>query len=253
MTKVVLLAWVTLREALRQKLAVNLLLFTLLLIGAANTLSELTYGDQHRIIADLALTSAQLFGTLIAVFLGAGLVAGDVERRTLYPIVAKPVERWQYLVGRYLGLVATLWLNLLVMAAASTAALVLYNRGLEFLERTPLAAAFAGTAAQLAMVAAVATLFSSLTNATLAAIFTLAIAVSGHFARDVFTFYQEQALVRAAAFAIPNLASLDYKVQVVYQTPLAPGQLLLPLGYGLLYVALVLALAAALFARRDFR
>jgi len=253
MMKVVLLAWVTLREALRQKLAVNLLLFALLLIGAAKAISELTYGEQHRIIADLALTSAQLFGTLIAVFLGAGLVAGDLQRRTIYPIVAKPLGRWQYLLGRYFGLVATLWLNLLVMAAASTAALAVYTGGFSYLETTPLLAAFAGAGAQLAMVAALATLFSSITNATLASIFTLALAVSGHFAREVFAFYQEQPLVRAVAYVIPNLGALDYKVQVVYQRPVPPALLGWPLLYAACYVACVLAVASASFARRDFR
>lgn len=253
MRKILLLAWVTLREALRQKLAVNLLLFALLLIGGSVTLSELTYGEQHRIIADLALTAAQLFGTLIAVFLGAGLVAGDVQRRTLYPIVAKPVGRWQYLLGRYLGLVATLWLNLLVMALATAAALAVYTGGFGYLEKTPLLTAVAGLAAQLALVAAVATLFSSLTNATLAAIFSLAFAASGHFAREVFTFYKTQPLARAVAYLVPNLASLDFKLQVVYQTPVPLSRLAWPLGYGLLYVACTLAITSAAFARRDFR
>jgi ABC-type transport system involved in multi-copper enzyme maturation permease subunit len=253
MKKILLLAWVTLREALRQKLAVNLLMFALLLIGGSVTLSELTYGEQHRIIADLALTAAQLFGTLIAVFLGAGLVAGDVQRRTLYPIVAKPVGRWQYLVGRYLGLVATLWLNLLVMALATAAALAVYTGGLAYLDKTPLFSAVIGIGAQLALVAAVATLFSSLTNATLAAIFTLAVALSGHFAREVFVYYKTQALVRAVAFVLPNLASLDFKVQVVYQTAVPLSRLAWPLGYAALYVACTLSLASAAFARRDFR
>jgi ABC-type transport system involved in multi-copper enzyme maturation permease subunit len=253
MTKILLLAWVTLREALRQKLAVNLLLFALLLIAGSITLSELTFGEQHRIIADLALTSAQLFGTLIAVFLGAGLVAGDIQRRTLYPIVAKPVGRWQYLVGRYLGLVATLWLNLLVMALASGLVLAIYSGGLAYLEKTPLVAAFVGVGAQLAMVAAVATLFSSITNSTLAAIYTIGFAVSGHFARDVFTFYRDQPLVQAVAFVIPNLGALDFKVQVVYQTAIPPWRLAWPLGMAAAYVVCVLAVASASFARRDFR
>ncbi|WP_243337991.1 ABC transporter permease [Anaeromyxobacter soli] len=253
MTKVLLLSWVTLREALRQKLAVNLLVFALLLIAASITLSELTYGEQHRIISDLALTSAQLFGTLIAVFLGAGLVAGDVQRRTIYPIVAKPVGRWQYLLGRYAGLVLTLWLNLLVMALASGGVLALYTGGLAFLSKTPLVAAFVGIAAQLAIVAAIATVFSSMTNATLAAIFTLALALAGHFSRDVFVFYKERQLVRWVAYVIPNLGALDFKVQVVYQTAIPAARVAWPLAYAALYVACALALASASFARRDFR
>lgn len=253
MTKIFLVAWVTLREALRQKLAVNLLFFAVLLIAASIVLSSLTYGEQHRIIADLALTSAQAFGTLIAVFLGAGLVAGDIQRRNLYPLAAKPLARWQYLTGRYLGLVLTLSLNLLVMAAATFGVLAVYTGGLAFLAKTPLATAFVGLGAQLAIVAAIAILFSSLTNSTLAAIFTLGFAVAGQFARDVFVFYKGREFVRVIAYAIPNLSALDYKVQVVYQTPIPAVRVAWALLYAGLYVGCVLALASVAFARRDFR
>jgi ABC-type transport system involved in multi-copper enzyme maturation permease subunit len=252
-TKILLVAWVTLREALRQKLAVNLLFFAVLLIVASITLSSLTFGEQHRIITDLALTAAQGFGTLIAVFLGAGLVAGDIQRRNLYPIVAKPMGRWQYLTGRYLGLVLTLSLNLLVMAVATVAVLAVYTGGLGFLATTPLVPAFVGIGAQLAMVAAIAVLFSSVTNSTLAAIFTLALAVAGNFARDVFVFYRDHGLVRAIAYGIPNLSALDYKVQVVYQRPVPGIVLAWALAYAAVYVAFILALASLAFARRDFR
>ncbi len=231
----------------------NLLFFAVLLIAASITLSSLTYGEQHRIIADLALTSAQAFGTLIAVFLGAGLVAGDIQRRTVYPIVAKPVSRWEYLAGRYLGLVLTLTLNLLVMALATGAVLAVYTGGLAFLGSTPIVSAFVGLGAQLAMVAAIAILFSSVTNPTLAAIFTLGLAISGQFARDVFVFYRTHEWVRAIAYAIPNLSALDYKVQVVYQRPVPGAVLAGALLYAALYVGLVLSVASLAFARRDFR
>jgi Cu-processing system permease protein len=251
--KVLLLAWVTVREALRQKLAVNLLLFALLLIAGSLTISELTYGEQFRIITDLALTSAQLFGTLIAVFLGATLVAGDVQRRTLYPIIAKPVARWQYLLGRYLGLLLTLTLNLVVMGVATLISLAVYRRGFGFLASTPLLSAFVGIAGQLAVVGAISVFFSSITNATLASMFTLALATAGHFSRDIFVFYKGQGAVRAIAYVIPNLASLDYKLQVVYETPVPGRWLGLALLYATLYTTCVLSIAAAVFARRDFR
>ncbi len=123
--KIVALAGVTLREALRRKVQVNLLLFALFLVVASLVLSQLTIGEMHRIAADLGLAGMEVMGSLIAVFLGASLVAGDVERRIVYPIVAKPVSRAQYILGRYLGLGATLLLNLAVMAATLSAMLVL--------------------------------------------------------------------------------------------------------------------------------
>lgn len=253
MSKVLSIAWVTLREALRQKLAVNLLLFALLVIVASIVVSELTFGEQYRIIADLCLSSAQLFGTLIAVFLGAGLVAGDVQRRSLYQVIAKPVGRWQYVLGRYLGLVLTLWLNLAAMGLTTLAVLGVYTGGLGFLATAPLLAALLGLAAQFAMVGAVAILFSSFTNATLASIFTLALALSGYFTRELFTYWRGLPFLRAVGLALPNLAALDLKVSVVYREPVGAGPFALSLGYAALYVATTLALAAAVFGRRDLR
>lgn len=253
MTTVLALALVTLREALRQKLAVNLLLFALLVITGSVILSELTFGEQYRIIADLALSSAQIFGTLIAVFLGAGVVAGDVQRRVLYPILAKPIGRWQYLVGRYAGLVATLWLNLAAMGLTTTVVLAVYLGGLDKVAATPLLPALVGLAAQLAVVGAVALLFSAFTNTTLAATFTLSLTVAGHFVRELLVYWRGLAPLRTVGLLLPNLIALDFKLNLVYQQAVPPGELALALAHAAVYVALMLALASAIFGRRDLR
>jgi ABC-type transport system involved in multi-copper enzyme maturation permease subunit len=245
------IAALTVREAIRQKLAVNLLVFALVIMSVSIVLSELTFGEQYRIIADLALSSAAVFGTLIAVFLGAGLVAGDVQRRTVYPILAKPVSRAQYVLGRFAGLAATLTLNLAVMAATTFAVIAVYRGDLGFLRTTPIVAAFVALAAQLAMIAAIAVLFSTFTNATLTAVVSLSIAVSGHLARDAFPLWMKSALGRAAALVVPNLAALDLKLAVVYEQPVALGQVALLLAYAACYAGVCVALAAAVFSRRN--
>jgi ABC-type transport system involved in multi-copper enzyme maturation permease subunit len=253
MTKIAALAGLTVRDALRQKLAVNLLVFALLVISASIVLSELTFGEQYRIISDLCISAAAVFGTLIAVLLGAGLIAGDVQRRTLYPVLAKPVSRTEYLVGRYAGLLATLFLNLAVMALTSVAVIAVYMGGVGGALRGPLALAFVGIAAQLAMVSAIAVFFSSFTNATLASIFALAIAVAGHLSRDALPLWRSSMAGRALAYVLPNLSALDFKVAVVYEDHVAAASASLALLYAALYVAAVLAAAVAVFARRDLR
>jgi len=127
--KIAAIAQVTVREAIRQRLAVNLLVFALALVAASLTISALTFGEQYRIIVDLGLSAMEIFGTLIATFLGAGLIARDVERRSVYPIITKSVSRSRYVIGRYLGLVATTTLNLLVMALVFAAVLAIRSRG----------------------------------------------------------------------------------------------------------------------------
>jgi len=258
MSKIAAIAALTLREAIRQKLAVNLLVFALALVAASITISDLTFGEQYRIIADIGLSAMEVFGTLIAVFLGAGLVAREVERRTLYPVIAKPVSRAQYVVGRYLGLVATTTLNLLIMALAFSLVLAIYTGGFGFLLDSPFGWVMASMVVRFAVVAAVATLFSSFSTATLAAIFTLALVVAGHLSSDLVRYWSTKgsgsALLGKLGYAlVPNLEALNLKEAMVYKDAVAASFALTGLGYGTLYAAGLVALTAAVFARRDLR
>ncbi|HET8539352.1 MAG TPA: ABC transporter permease subunit [Anaeromyxobacter sp.] len=250
---VLAIASVTLREALRRRLQVNLLLFAILLVVASLVASSLTIGHTHRIASDLGLTAMELMGSLIAVFLGASLVSGDIERRVIYPVVAKPVARWQYLLGRYLGLAATLSLNLLAMAATLALVLVLEARSLATIDAA-LLSAFAMLGVQFLVVAAVAVLFSSLTTSTLAAIFSLAVALAGHLSNDLRTLWKGPGaeIGRVLWYLLPNLSALSLNEQVIYRTP-PPASVWLAGAYALLYAATALAIAAAAFERRDFR
>jgi ABC-type transport system involved in multi-copper enzyme maturation permease subunit len=256
--KVAAIISVTVREALRQKLAVNLLVFALALVAASFTLSTLTFGEQYRIIVDIGLSAMEIFGTLIAVFLGAGLVARDVERRTVYPIVAKPVSRAEYVIGRYLGLVTTTTLNLLVMAAVFTAVLAFYLRGLGFLRDTPFLAVIASMTVRFAVVGALACFFSCFTTATLSVIFTLSFVVAGLLSSDLVRYWALQgpvarALGRAAFTIVPNLEALNLKEAMVYKDPVSASFAITGLGYGVLYAAAALAFGVAVFSRRDLR
>jgi Cu-processing system permease protein len=247
------IAGVTLRETLRRRVQVNLLVFGTLLVLASYVISALTIGERHRIISDLGLSGMQLIGTLLAVLLGAGLVAGDLERRVIYPVVAKPVTRTQYLLGRYLGLAVSLLLNLAVMAATLGAVLALDAGSARPLDGA-LLSAFAMTAVQLLVVAAVAVLFSSITSTTLAAIFALAIAIAGQLTNDMLTLWRGEGawLARGLWFALPNLGVLSVNEAVIYhRTP--PASVWLAAAYGLVYAAAVLAVACVAFERREFR
>jgi Cu-processing system permease protein len=258
MTKILAISGVTIREALRQKLAVNLLVFALALLSASFIISTLTFGEQYRIIVDIGLSAMEVFGTLIAVFLGAGLVAREVERRTLHPILAKPVSRAEYVLGRYLGLVATTTLNMLVMAAVFTAVLAYYLKGFGFVRETPLLAVLASMAVRFAVVGAVAAFFSCFTTVTLAAIFTLSLVVTGLLSSDLVRYWAHQGAVaraigRVAFVLVPNLEALNLKEAMVYKDPIPASFAWTGVGYGLLYSAAILAFAVAVFARRDLR
>src|SRR5215467_3433921 len=121
--KVLSIALNTFRENLRDKLLYNLLIFALLMIGSSLILMRLTLGEFHRLILDIGLGSINFFGVLIAIFVGIGLVSKEIEKKTIYTIVSKPVARFQFLLGKYLGLSLTLLINTAIMTVGLLAVL----------------------------------------------------------------------------------------------------------------------------------
>lgn len=246
-------AAVTLRELLRRKVQMNLLVFGTLLVLSSYVMSLLTVGFMRRILADFGLSAMELTGTLLAIFLGASVVAGDVEKRVVYPILAKPVSRTQYVVGRWLGLSAALLMNLAVMAVALAAVLVVEAGSLSTLDGV-FVAAIGTMGLQLLVVGAVAVLFSCLTSTTLAAMFTTGVAVAGHLTNEMRTMWQTggEWLGGLIWYVVPNLAALSLNEAVVYQRAPPPATWTAAV-YALLYAATALALASAVFERRDLR
>jgi ABC-type transport system involved in multi-copper enzyme maturation permease subunit len=252
--KILHLALVTFRETLRRKVQVSLVVFGSFLILASFVVSRLTIGHQHRILADLGLSAMSLVGQLLAVFVGATLVAGDIERRVLYPIIAKPVSRTEYLLGRYAGLAILLLVNLAVMAAVLALVLVAEAGGLATVDG-PLLAAFAMLGVQFLVVGAVAILFSSVTSSTLAAILGLSMVVAGHLTNEMRALWQDEStrwLAKAIWYAVPNLGALSLNDAVIYRTPVTAGAWTAALYAGL-YSAAALAIASLGFERRDMK
>src|ERR687890_473343 len=127
--RVLTIARNTFREAVRDRVLYNLVLFVLLLTGGAIFLGELSAAQELKIIVDMGLSAALLFGVFIAIFVGVGLVYKEIERRTIYAIFSKPVGRGEFLVGKYLGLCLTLLVNVVVMGVGVSLALMYVSRG----------------------------------------------------------------------------------------------------------------------------
>lgn len=245
----------TMREAIRNRVLYTLLFFAILLIGSGFLLSTLSYVEQTRIMQDIGLAAIRLFSVAIAIFVGVGLNHREVDRRTIYTILSKPVSRTEFLLGKYAGLVGTVWLQIAIMAAAFA--------GVSVLSGAPLGAghvmALLLVAAELAFLVAVATLFSSFTSPMLASFFSVSVYLIGHFTRNLRAL-GEQSQVEAVRHAtsllhrvLPDLESFNLSIQAVHGLPIAASDVWLPLAYGLGYTALVLAVAASIFDRRDFR
>lgn len=252
--KVISIALNTFRENLRDKLLYNLLVFALLMIGSSLLLMRLTLGEFHRLLLDVGLGSINIFGVLIAIFVGIGLVSKEIEKKTIYTIVSKPVARYQFLVGKYLGLIVTLFVNTLIMAAGLLLVLFAQEVPIESMLFKALGLIFL----EFMVVTAVALLCSTFTSATLSAIFTLATYVIGHLTADLKAFGEKmdegmRVVANGLYYVLPNLERFNLKGHVIHHIEVSGTDLFLIVAYGLTYVLSLLLAASIIFQRRDFR
>src|SRR3989440_255401 len=246
------------REAVRDRVLYNLVIFVLLLIGGAIFLGELSDAQETKIIIDMGLSAMLLFGAFISIFVGVGLVYKEIERRTIYAIFAKPVGRGEFLVGKYLGLCLTLFVNVFVMGVGVTLALVYVKRNGDpsVLHIWP---AILLIYVELMILTAVALLFSSFSSPALSALMTFFIFIIGHFSADLKTFAASMGTMSARYlfgtlfYLLPNLSNYSYITPASHgQTP-PPMMLLTSIAYALIYITVLLAAATLIFNRRNFK
>ena len=243
----------TFREAIRDRILYLLLVFSLVLIGASRLLSLITVGNEEKIIKDLGLSAVAVFGVLTSVFVGVSLVFKEIERRTLYTVLASPVRRWHFVAGKYVGLLALLAVHVALMSAALL--LLLLVRGEAPWSLIP---AIVLVFVQLAVVTAFAVLFSSFTNPILSAVGTLAIYVTGQLSWSFALLGHRlppgpgRWACAAVHWLLPNLDRLDITAHVVHGLPLPAGYVPVRILYGLCYSVAILLLACVVFERREF-
>src|SRR5256885_4401627 len=212
------------REAVRDRVLYGLVLFVLLLTASAIFVGELSAGQEARIIVNLGLSAMLLLGAFIAIFVGVGLVYKEIERRTVYAIFSKPVGRGEFLVGKYLGLCLTLLVNVVVMGAGVSLALLYVRRGWDPLVLSIWPAVLL-IYVELMILTAVALLFSSFSSPALSALLTFFTFIIGHFSADLKTFASSlgtqsaRYLFGALFYLLPNLSNYSYV------TPAAHGQM----------------------------
>jgi len=256
------------RESVRDRVPYNLVLFAILLIASSYLLGQLTAGQDVKIIKDLGLAATSVFGLFIAIFIGIGLVSKEVERRSIYSLLAKPVSRAQFIAGKYAGLVLTLAVNVSVMAIAVYVILayIVWTQppviraswdapGLDPAMLKAIVLIFV----ELMLITALALFFSTFSSPLLSAALTFGLYVAGHFNADLKNFEKVVSskaaaqLARGAYHVLPDLSAFDVKTQVVHGLPVTMGYVASTTLYGLAYVAGLLLVSTLIFSRRDFK
>ncbi len=249
------LAMNTYREAVRDKLLYNLLLFAALMIASSILLAQIQIGKDERIYRDVGLSSIAFFGVLIAIFVGINLVYREIAAKTVYTMLSKPVRRWEFIVGKYFGLLSLLAVEVAIMSACFLGVLVW--KGSEF--SMGLVWAIGLIYLELALVTAIAMFFSSFTTPYLASMFTVALWIIGHLLTDLRSFGKNsdiaglKELLEALYWTLPNLDRLDFKADASAGKPIDFARAAMAACYAVLYSFGLMAAAVLLFQRRDFR
>ncbi|HZI92640.1 MAG TPA: ABC transporter permease subunit [Patescibacteria group bacterium] len=251
--KTLAIATNTFREAIRDRILYLILVFAILMIGSSRILSLLTVGAEEKIVKDIGLASISLFGVATAIFVGVGLVFKEIEKRTVYTLVSKPISRSQFILGKYLGLVLVLAVNVAVMTAFFFG--VLLAKGWMDLA---IGRAIFLIFIELMLVTAIAILFSSFSTPILSSLFTVTFYVIGHLSWGLLLLADKlegefgRMVCRVLYRLLPNLDAMNVKGAVVHGIEVPLAQVCAASVYGLSYTAIVLGLAALVFRRRDF-
>lgn len=268
MRAVRLVALAVFRESVRDRVPLAIVGFGVLLVFASYLISQMTAGQDVKIIKDLGLAALNLLGLLIAVFIGIGLVAKEVEQRSIDSLLSKPLSREQFILGKFFGLGMTLAVNLAAMCAAFYAVLLYQQVTATAAQQSVWPAPAADPRlliaallifAELMIVTAVALFFSTFTGPLTAILLTLALWIAGHFNADLRNFEEVLSApvavyaARAAYYVLPNLAPFNVKAEVVHGIPVSGAHVLLTLTYAAVYVSVLLLGAMAIFRRRDFK
>jgi ABC-type transport system involved in multi-copper enzyme maturation permease subunit len=256
LSRIFIIAKNAFREAVRDRVLYNLVLFVLLIIASAILLGELTNGQEARTIVNIGLNAMLVIGVFISIFVGVGLVSKEIEKRTVFGIFSKPVHRREFIIGKYLGLCFTLLVNVAVMGFGVSLALIYVGA---FNQALTIWGAIFLIFVELAILTAVAIVFSSFSSPALSALLTFFIFIIGHLSASLRDLGQglrsksAEYFLEGIYWLMPNLANYSFRTEAA--NGLLPTAAMLVGGtlYSIAYVTILLIIAVMIFKRRNFK
>jgi ABC-type transport system involved in multi-copper enzyme maturation permease subunit len=258
MRRVGVVALNTFREAVRDRVLYNLLFFALLMMAAAVAVGQISIGIEQTVIVSLGLTAISVIGLLISVFIGVALVSKEMDKRTLYALLAKPVRRWEFLLGKFAGLVLTLAVNTAAMAVGLLLVMIYVKHSLERSDAVVLVAVYF-ILLKLALIVALALLFSCFTTPLLAILFTVGFYIVGLYVQELRNLPVEvmspamSAFTKWLSYLLPNFENFNVMAVAAHGRAISGALILQNTLYTVVYCTIVLAAAAAVFSRRNLK
>lgn len=243
------------REARRNRISIIVALFAVGLLATSTLVTNVTVYTLERVLTDFGLGTMSLALVMLAIFLSSGLLAREVERRTIFLMVTKPISRPVFLLARFLGNMLTLGVILLGMGALFVVEVWISGFSIHLVQL----AAIGMLWFEVLVISSVGFAMSSNSSQMVSAVVTTGVYVAGHLAPDIYNLSARshsgmvRLLGKVTYYVLPNLERLNFRSYAAYQQPVALSQLLSAAAYGVAYSAVMLTIAATLFSRRDFR
>jgi len=258
MRRVGVVALNTFREAVRDRVLYNLVFFALLMMIAAIAVGQISIGIEQTVIVTLGLSAISVIGLLISVFIGVALVSKEMDKRTLYALLAKPVRRWEFLLGKFAGLVLTLAVNTAAMALGLLLVMVYVKHTLERSDSAVLVAVYF-ILLKLALVVALALMFSCFTTPLLAILFTVGLYIVGLYVQELRNLpvnvmsHAMAAFTKWLSYLLPNFENFNVMAMAAHGKVIPGAFILQNTLYTVVYCTIVLTAAAAVFSRRNLK
>lgn len=245
----------TLTEARRNKIFYSLFLFALVVVLNATLFTEVTITTVDRMLKDTGIAAINLFALALTIFTGIGIINREIDRKSIYVVLAKPVTRAEYIVGKYLGLVAIM----VTTCGAMFICLLLAMKSFRTDITPPIFLGLLGIFLEVAVLSAFALLCSTFTNSFASGFMTAALFISGHLSSELHFYARKSGSLAwkvigdGLYYGLPNLERFNFKYHVTYDLMVPVQTLALTLGYAFAYTAAFLTAAVLVFSRRDFR
>jgi ABC-type transport system involved in multi-copper enzyme maturation permease subunit len=258
MKRVWIVALNTFREAVRDRVLYNLVFFALLMIVATVVVGQISIGIEESVIVSLGLSAISVIGLLISVFLGVALVSKEMDKRTLYALLAKPVRRWEFLLGKFGGLALTLAVNTTAMAVGLLLVMLYVKHSLEASDAAVLVAVYF-IWLKLALIVALALLFSCYTTPILAILFTAGLYIVGLYVQELRNLPAEvmspamAVITKWLSYLLPNFENFNVMALAAHGGAVPAALILQNTMYSVVYCAIVLTAASVVFSRRNLK
>ena len=252
--KIRAIAFNTFKEAIRNRILYILLFFAGVCIAFSRLMALLTVGDRIKIIMDVGLASISFFGILMAILIGTGLVYNEIDKKTIYTLLSKPIKRYQFLLGKFLGLIITLFIMLIFMGCIFLVLVLFHTMKIEW----HLFVAIFFIFIELCLITAVSIFFSCFSTPILSSIFSLSFYIIGHLSWGMENLINKikpglgKILTQVVYTVLPDLENFNFKTEIVHHLPISPKLFFHSTLYGISYTIFILILAMLVFRKREF-